>query len=159
MKERAFEPSGAWRPAPRTPVSLPEMRQVCVRVWSKVTFSRVPPRSCRIFPLTPVCARSEIFREGRAGRGDDDDNDRVPRWLRGTFRGTTDSGETELVIRADGTATAVSLTKHMSFQGTYTNGRLRFDWGTFEVERIGDGIRTVQTNDRNNRTDYRRTGN
>jgi hypothetical protein len=47
----------------------------------------------------------------------------------------------------------------MSFQGTYSNGRLRFDWGTFEVERIGDGILTVQTNNRSNRTDYRRTGN
>lgn len=106
--------------------------------------------------------RSEVFRNGSAGGGyDDDDNDggRVPRWARGTFRGTTDSGESELIIRADGTATARSLTKNQTFQGTYSNGRLRFDWGTFEVERIDEGIRTVQSNNSNNRTDYRRTGN
>jgi hypothetical protein len=35
---------------------------------------------------------------------------------------------------------------------------LRFDWGTFEVQRARDGIRTVQTNNRNNQTEYRRTG-
>ena len=105
--------------------------------------------------------RSEVFRSGSGGGGydDDDDGGRVPRWMRGTFRGTTDSGESELVIRADGTATARSLTKNQSFQGTYSNGRLRFDWGTFEVERISEGIRTIQTNNRSNRTDYRRTGN
>jgi hypothetical protein len=104
-------------------------------------------------------ARSEVFRSGSGGGNDDDNDGRVPRWVRGTFRGTTDSGESELIIRADGTATARSISKNQSFQGTYSNGRLRFDWGTFEVERTGDGIRTVQTNNRNNRTDYRRTGN
>jgi hypothetical protein len=106
-----------------------------------------------------VGTRSEVFRGGTGGNDDDDDGGRVPRWARGTFRGTTDSGESELVIRADGTATARALAKNVSFQGTYSDGRLRFDWGTFEVERISDGIRTVQTNNRNNRTDYRRTGN
>jgi len=104
--------------------------------------------------------RSEVFSRGTGGGyDDDDDNARVPRWLRGTFRGTTDSGESELVIRADGTATARSISKNQSFQGSYSNGRLRFDWGTFEVERLDNGIRTIQTNNRNNRTDYRRTGN
>jgi hypothetical protein len=104
--------------------------------------------------------RSEVFRSGMGSGNDDDDGDgRVPRWARGTFRGTTDSGESELTIRADGTATARSISNNTTFQGTYSNGRLRFDWGTFEVERINDGIRTVQTNNRNNRTDYRRTGN
>jgi hypothetical protein len=102
--------------------------------------------------------RSEVLTTTR-GNDDDDDDDRVPRWARGTFRGTTDSGESELTIRADGTATARSLTKNQSFQGTYANGRLRFDWGTFEVERVRDGIRTVEVNNRNNRTEYRRTGN
>src|SRR5215207_6242576 len=108
-----------------------------------------------------VGTRSEVFRQGSGGGGRDDDDGGggVPRWARGTFRGTTDSGEAELVIRADGTATARSLTKNQSFPGTYSNGRLRFEWGTFEVERTGDGIRTVQTNNRNNRTGYRRTGN
>jgi hypothetical protein len=105
-------------------------------------------------------ARSEVFRGGPGGGGDDDDDTgRVPRWMRGTFRGTTDSGESELIIRADGTATARSITKNVSFQGTYSNGILRFDWGTFEVERVRDGIRTIPTNNRNAHTDYRRTGN
>jgi hypothetical protein len=106
--------------------------------------------------------RSEVF--SRTSGGDDytddaDDGGRVPRWARGTFRGTTDSGESELTIRADGTATARSLTKNQSFQGTYANGRLRFDWGTFEVERVRDGIRTIEVNNRNNQTEYSRTGN
>lgn len=108
-----------------------------------------------------VGTRSEVFRNGTVGGGndDDDDNGRVPRWARGTFRGTTDSGESELIIRADGTATARSLSKNVSFQGSYSNGVLRFDWGTFDVQRENDGIRTVQTNNRNNQTFYRRTGN
>jgi len=105
-------------------------------------------------------ARSEVFRDGTVGGNDDDDNDgRVPRWARGTFRGTTNSGESELIIRADGTATARSLTRNQSYQGTYSNGILRFDWGTFNVQRENDGIRTIQTNNRNNQTYYRRTGN
>jgi hypothetical protein len=107
-----------------------------------------------------VDTRSEVFRSGSGGGYDDnDDTGRVPRWAQGTFRGTTDSGESELVIRADGTATARALTKNQSFQGTYSNGVLRFDWGTFNVQRDGDGIRTIQTNNRNNQTSYRRTGN
>jgi hypothetical protein len=107
-----------------------------------------------------VGTRSEVFSRtsGDDYNNTDDDNGRVPRWALGTFRGTTDSGESELVIRADGTATARSLTKNQSFQGTYSNGVLRFDWGTFNVERVRDGIRTIQTNNRNNQTDYRRTG-
>jgi hypothetical protein len=104
-------------------------------------------------------ARSEVFRSGSGGGDDDGDGSgRVPRWAQGTFRGTTDSGESELTIRADGTATATSLTKHTSFQGTYSNGRLRFDWGTYEVARVQDGIRTTDVKTRNH-TDYRRTGN
>lgn len=108
--------------------------------------------------------RSEVF--SRTSAGDDyadddgrDDAGRVPRWMQGTFRGTTDSGESELTIRADGTATARSLSKNQSYQGSYAGGVLRFDWGTFEVTRVRDGIRTIQTNNRNNQTDYRRTGN
>jgi hypothetical protein len=109
-----------------------------------------------------TATRSEVFRSGSGGVGNDDTDDdggRVPRWMRGTFRGTTDSGESELIIRADGTATARSIAKNLSFQGTYSNGVLRFDWGTFNVERIRDGIRTVPTNNSGGHTDYRRTGN
>ncbi|HEX8119110.1 MAG TPA: twin-arginine translocation signal domain-containing protein [Pyrinomonadaceae bacterium] len=105
--------------------------------------------------------RSEVFRSGTGGGNDDDDetDGRVPRWMRGTFRGTTDDGEAELVIRADGTATIGAVGKSGTARGTYSDGRLRFDWGTYEVERLQDGIRTVNVKDRNNRTDYRRTGN
>ena len=104
--------------------------------------------------------RSEVFRNGTGGGygDDDDDGGRVPRWARGTFRGTTDSGESELIIRADGTATARSLTKNVSFPGTYSNGRLSFEWGTYEVTRVQDGIRTTDVKNRGT-TDYRRTGN
>jgi hypothetical protein len=106
--------------------------------------------------------RSEVLTTDPSGGGygndDTDDGGRVPRWMRGTFRGTTDSGESELSIRADGTATARSLTKNQTFRGTYANGRLRFDWGTYEVERTNDGIRTVDVNNRGT-TEYRRTGN
>ncbi|MET0623722.1 MAG: hypothetical protein ABW250_12130 [Pyrinomonadaceae bacterium] len=105
--------------------------------------------------------RSEVLTTNSSGGGyGDDDNDdggRVPRWMRGTFRGTTDTGEAELTIRADGSATARSLSKNQSFRGTYTDGRLRFDWGTYEVERTRDGIRTVDVNNRGT-TEYRRTG-
>ena len=105
--------------------------------------------------------RSEVFNRTSAGDDytDDDDSGRVPSWMRGTFRGTTNTGEAELTIRADGTATARSITKNQSFQGTYSNGVLRFDWGSFEVQRVRDGIRTVEVNNRNNQTEYRRTGN
>ena len=105
--------------------------------------------------------RSEVFTTDRSrGGADDNDNDRgrVPRWAQGTFRGTTDSGESELTIRADGTATVRSLKRNRSYRGTYSNGTLTFDWGTFDVERTRDGIRTIQETDRNNQTDYRRTG-
>jgi hypothetical protein len=104
-------------------------------------------------------SRSEVFRSGMGGGNDDDDEGRVPRWMRGTFRGTTDNGETELVIGADGTATIRAVGKGGTARGTYSDGRLRFDWGTYEVERLRDGLRTVNVNNRNNRTDYRRTGN
>lgn len=105
--------------------------------------------------------RSEVLTTDPSGGGygdDADDGGRVPRWMRGTFRGTTDTGESELTIRADGTAIARSLTKNQSFRGTYANGRLRFDWGTYEVERTRDGIRTVDVNNRSS-TEYRRAGN
>lgn len=104
--------------------------------------------------------RSEVFSRSGAGGDYPDDNDdrgeRVPRWARGTFRGTTDSGETELTIRANGTAIARSLTQNRSFRGTYADGVLRFEWGTFDVQRTRDGIRTIETGNRS-QTDYRRT--
>lgn len=106
-------------------------------------------------------SRSEVFRNssGSGGNNDDDNDGNVPRWLRGTFRGSTEGGDSELTFRADGTVTARNVGRNQSFQGTYSNGLLRFSWGTFDVQREGDGIRTIQTNNRNNQTYYRRTGN
>ena len=93
----------------------------------------------------------------RVGDGaDDGDNGRVPRWVVGTFRGTTDSGESELTINRDGSATATSLVNRTSFAGRYADGVLTFDWGSFNVTREGEGIRTVQVNNRRNQTSYRR---
>jgi hypothetical protein len=102
--------------------------------------------------------RSEDFIrvESGAGDNDDDNNGRVPRWVVGTFRGMTSSGESELTINRDGTATATSLVNRTSAPGRYDNGVLTFAWGSFNVTREGDGIRTVQVNDRRNQTTYRR---
>ncbi len=104
--------------------------------------------------------RSEVFTtDSSNGGNDDNDDERVPRWMRGTFRGMTPDGEAELVIRADGTATIGAVGKTGRASGTYSDGRLRFDWGSYEVERMRYGLRTVNVRDRNNRTEYRRTGN
>jgi hypothetical protein len=102
--------------------------------------------------------RAEDFARVAAGGGGDDDPDdgRVARWAVGTFRGTTDSGESELTIHRDGTATIVSLANHTQHTGRYADGVLTFDWGTFNVTREADGIRTVQVNNRRNQTSYRR---
>ena len=80
----------------------------------------------------------------------------MPRWAVGTFRGTTDRGEAELIINRDGTASIRSLSTNQTFSGDYSNGVLRFEWGSFDVSRDGDGIRTIEVNNRNNQTAYRR---
>lgn len=102
--------------------------------------------------------RAEDFRRVSPGDNTDDDDDRggVPRWAVGTFRGTTDSGESELTINRDGTATATALSTKTMFSGSYRDGRLTFSWGSFYVTREADGISTAPVNDRNNRTQYRR---
>ena len=88
--------------------------------------------------------------------GDADDTGRVPRWAVGTFRGTTDTGESELTIGADGTATIRSLRTNETFYGNFSDRILRFEWGDFEVTRERDGIRTTEVNNRRNQTYYRR---
>ena len=103
--------------------------------------------------------RSERFR--RTSDSDDGDfqgdSDRVPNWMIGTFRGVTDSGESELSIDSDGSAIARSLTTGRSFSGRYENGTLTFEFGTYDVQRDGNGIRTVNLNNRRDQTSYRRT--
>ncbi|HEV2765296.1 MAG TPA: hypothetical protein VGV38_20100, partial [Pyrinomonadaceae bacterium] len=60
---------------------------------------------------------------------------RVQNWAQGTFRGMTDSGESELTIRADGSASARSLRTGETFYGNYDGRTLRFDWGDYDVQR------------------------
>lgn len=101
--------------------------------------------------------RAERFRRTSGNDNDDDDNDgRIPRWAIGTFRGTTDSGESQLSIAPDGTAVALSITRGRSFNGRYDGDTLRFEFGSFRLERDGDGIRTIEVGNRNNQTSYRR---
>jgi hypothetical protein len=80
----------------------------------------------------------------------------VPNWAIGTFRGMTDTGESELTIAPDGIATMRSLNTNAFFNGRYANDVLTFDWGSFRVVRDGRGIRTVEVSNRQNRTTYRR---
>ena len=99
----------------------------------------------------------EFVRDSGGGYdgGRDDRGGRVPNWAVGTFRGQTDSGESELNIRSDGSVTIRSLRTGESFYGTMDDRRLRFDWGEYDVTRERDGIRTTNINDRT-QTLYRR---
>jgi hypothetical protein len=80
----------------------------------------------------------------------------VPNWAIGTFRGMTNSGESELTIAPDGVATMRSLSSNTLFSGRYANDVLTFDWGSFRVVRESRGIRTVEVGNHQNRTSYRR---
>ncbi len=80
----------------------------------------------------------------------------VPGWAVGRFRGATADGDSELTISANGVATARSLNSNQVFTGRYANGVLTFDWGSFRVEQDGNGIATVDTRNRRNRTSYQR---
>ena len=80
----------------------------------------------------------------------------LPNWVIGTFRGVTDSGESELTISPNGIATARSLSTNQLFTGQYANDILTFDWGSFRIVRNGNGISTIEVNNERNRTSYRR---
>lgn len=80
----------------------------------------------------------------------------VPSWAVGTFRGTTDKGESEITIQPNGVATARSLNSQDYGTGRYENGVLTFDWGRFRVDQEGDGIRTTEVRNQRNQTSYRR---
>ncbi len=81
----------------------------------------------------------------------------VPRWTVGRFRGRTSSGDTELIIQDDGSATARSLTTNRSFSGRYLEGIVTFEFGSFSIARDGDGIRTIAVANPNEQTVYNRT--
>jgi hypothetical protein len=81
---------------------------------------------------------------------------RVPEWAIGTFRGMTDSGETQLTISPEGTATVTSLRSNQTFTGRYENGYLNFEWGSYTLSRERSGIRTIAINDSRTQTSYRR---
>ena len=80
----------------------------------------------------------------------------VPNWAIGTFRGRTDSGESELTISPNGIATARSLSTNALFTGRYANDVLTFDWGSFRIVRDSNGISTIEVGNQRNRTSYRR---
>ena len=80
----------------------------------------------------------------------------VPNWAVGTFRGTTSNGESELTITVDGVANVRALNTNQIFNGSYANGVLTFNWGSFNLVREGNGFRTVEVNNPQNRTSYRR---
>jgi hypothetical protein len=93
---------------------------------------------------------------GDQGPGYPDQGGNVPNWAIGTFRGQTNNGESELTIASNGVATARSLNTNALFTGRYANDLLSFDWGSFRLVREGRGIRTVDVNNPNNTTSYRR---
>lgn len=105
--------------------------------------------------------RAERFRRTTRDDRDDDDNGpgRIPTWAVGVFRGTTDSGETELIIDQSGAVSTRSLTRNRLFNGTYDGDVLRFEFGSYRLERDGDGVRTVRIDNPNDRTSYRRVRN
>jgi len=80
----------------------------------------------------------------------------VPNWAIGTFRGQTDSGESEITISPNGIATARSLSTNQLFTGRYDNDVLTFEFGTFRIVRSGNGISTIEVANQRNRTSYRR---
>lgn len=79
--------------------------------------------------------------------------------ITGTFRGYTNTGEAELSISSNGTATARSLVNGAAYSGRCANDVLYFDWGTFNLVRDGrNNIATVEIGNERNRTSYRRVG-
>ncbi|MEP6741305.1 MAG: hypothetical protein ABJB61_02315 [bacterium] len=75
----------------------------------------------------------------------------------GTFRGYTNTGETELTLSANGLATARSLNYNALYNGRCANDVLYFDWGSFRLVRDGrNNIATVEIGNERNRTSYRR---
>jgi len=102
--------------------------------------------------------RSERFDRTSGGIDNRPDQCQVPRWMTGRFRGVTDSGDAELTINADGSATVRSLQNNRTFNGRYSEGILTLDFGSFSIARDGDGIRTINVNDPNNQTTYSRVG-
>jgi len=80
----------------------------------------------------------------------------VPSWAVGTFRGMTNTGESEMRIDATGAVTMRSLNSNELFNGRYENDVLTFDWGSFRLFQENGGIRTEEVGNRGNRTSYRR---
>lgn len=78
----------------------------------------------------------------------------VPNWAIGTFRGMTNTGESELTIAADGAATARSLSTNAVYNGRYANNVLTFAWGSFNIIREARGISTVEVGNQRSRTSY-----
>jgi hypothetical protein len=93
---------------------------------------------------------------GYPGNPDNGNGNIVPNWAVGTFRGMTNNAESELTLTEDGVATIRALNANQIYKGSYANGVLTFAWGSFRLVREGDGFRTVDVNNQQNRTSYRR---
>ncbi|MGH9968934.1 MAG: hypothetical protein ACREBG_14195 [Pyrinomonadaceae bacterium] len=102
--------------------------------------------------------RFDRVSDGGSGGGGSNDPCAVPRWMVGRFRGMTNSGESELVINSNGSATARSLTTNRAFSGRYSEGFLTFDFGSYGIARERDGIRTLAVNNPSEQTAYARVG-
>src|SRR5256885_1873426 len=74
----------------------------------------------------------------------------------GTYRGYTNTGESELTIAGNGEATIRSLSSNALYSGRCANDVLYFDWGAFNVVREGRNISSVEISNPLNRTTFRR---
>jgi hypothetical protein len=81
-------------------------------------------------------------------------NNIIPSWAVGTFRGMTNNGESELIITVDGVATVGALNSNVVYHGNYANNVLTFDWGSFNLVREDQGFSTVEISNQQNRTSY-----
>ncbi len=105
------------------------------------------------FRATQIGDRDRIieFKKGAGGGNDDSDLGTVPSWAVGTFKGRMAWARRDvtLTIRNNGNAVADYMFSNGQFErvtGTYRNNRLYLDGTDYRVERYGNGIRVVDTN-------------
>ena len=75
----------------------------------------------------------------------------------GTYRGYTNTGESELTIARDGTATLRPLNSSYVYSGRCANDVVYFEWGAFNLVRDGRNLTIVEVGNQGNRTSFRRT--
>ena len=75
--------------------------------------------------------------------------------ITGTYRGWTNSGESELSI-SNGSATIRNVNSNVLYTGRCINDILYFEWGAFNLERNNRGLTTIEIGNTQNRSTYRR---